>query len=277
MKTKQFVASLLSQIPNNATHIPTGLTNDNYIVNYEGDKYVVRIPKQYNSHRFDYALESRIIEMIKPLDIDISPVYYDESTGIKITPYVAGAKQFDLENVHRVPKLLRTLHDANLKSGKRYDIRKEFRDYYDAINDKLFDLDPFVDYIDDTWTLSDNWRVCHNDVVPGNLLFTQERAYLIDYEYACDNDPIFDLMSFITENNINDKSIRDSIYDRYFNRQIDMNMILKLHTFECALNVLWCAWAMLMYENEPLPVFKNIAITKYLNLLKEIRTFGNTL
>ena len=35
--------------------------------------------------------------------------------------------------------------------------------------------------------------------VDGNILFTKENVYLIDYEYAADNDPLFDVMSFLSE------------------------------------------------------------------------------
>ncbi|MET0909396.1 MAG: choline/ethanolamine kinase family protein, partial [Ilumatobacteraceae bacterium] len=34
---------------------------------------------------------------------------------------------------------------------------------------------------------------CHNDLLPGNVLFDVERAWLLDFEYAGMNDPFFDL------------------------------------------------------------------------------------
>ena len=34
---------------------------------------------------------------------------------------------------------------------------------------------------------------CHNDLLPGNVLFAEDRVWLLDYEYAGMNDVFFDL------------------------------------------------------------------------------------
>lgn len=274
MKTKLNINALLTLIPDKATYITTGLTNDNYIVSSEDSKYVVRIPKPHNSHLFDYHLESLIIDKIQELELDVPTLFYDKETGIKISQYIDGAAQFKIDDYQKVPALLKKLHNANLQCGKRYDIQAEYQKYTKDIKEPLFDLEPFTHYISDTYNLSSNWRLCHNDLVPGNLLFTSKRSYLIDYEYACDNDPVFDVMSFITENNINDKSIRQDIYNLYFEKPLSKELTHKLHVFECALDTLWCAWAMRMYELESQDVFKKIAIDKYLNLLRAIRIYN---
>lgn len=273
MKTKLNINTILSLVPNNATYIPTGLTNDNYVVTLEGSKYVVRIPKPQNSHLFDYHLEEEIIHKIENLNLDVPTLYYDNQTGIKISPYIEGAVQFSIDRYKEVPSLLKKLHEANIQTERRYDIRMQYQKYYNDIKNPLFDLEPFNHYVSDAFELSTNWRLCHNDLVPGNILFTSDNSYLIDYEYACDNDPIFDVMSFITENNINDPKIREAIYDLYFQETLSEELVYKLYVFECALDTLWCAWAMRLYEIEKQEIFKKIAIDKYLNLLKTIRNF----
>ncbi|WP_339025428.1 phosphotransferase [Spiroplasma endosymbiont of Agriotes lineatus] len=42
-------------------------------------------------------------------------------------------------------------------------------------------------------------KLCHNDLVPGNILVTKQQIYIIDYEYAMKNDPLSDIASFISE------------------------------------------------------------------------------
>ena len=46
-------------------------------------------------------------------------------------------------------------------------------------------------------------RLCHNDLLEGNFLFTKDKLYLIDFEYAGYNDYYFDIASFISENDLN--------------------------------------------------------------------------
>ena len=44
-----------------------------------------------------------------------------------------------------------------------------------------------------------NFVLCHNDLVINNLLFKKKSLILNDYEFACLNDYLFDVASFISE------------------------------------------------------------------------------
>lgn len=39
-------------------------------------------------------------------------------------------------------------------------------------------------------------RPCHNDLLPGNILWDGARAWLVDWDYAAEGDPYFDLANF---------------------------------------------------------------------------------
>ena len=57
----------------------------------------------------------------------------------------------------------------------------------------------------------------HNDLVKGNLLFKDEQLIVLDFEYAGLNISLFDIASFISENNLsNDEK-------EYFNNNIKNN------------------------------------------------------
>ncbi|MEI6736954.1 MAG: phosphotransferase [Pseudomonadota bacterium] len=43
---------------------------------------------------------------------------------------------------------------------------------------------------------------CHNDLLAGNVLFGDTRAWLLDYEYAGNNDPFFDLANLSVNANL---------------------------------------------------------------------------
>jgi thiamine kinase-like enzyme len=45
------------------------------------------------------------------------------------------------------------------------------------------------------------FRCCHNDVVASNVI-AEPDLKLLDWEYACDNDPMFDLASLIGFHNL---------------------------------------------------------------------------
>jgi len=103
--------------------------------------------------------------------------------------------------------------------------------------------------------------LCHNDWVSGNIGFTDQRDYLIDYEYAGDNDPYFDVMSFITENKLTEDE-RKEFLDTYFDHPLTSVELLALKAYEDFQNLLWCTWAIMMYESRNHDVYLHIATDK---------------
>jgi thiamine kinase-like enzyme len=43
---------------------------------------------------------------------------------------------------------------------------------------------------------------CHNDLLPGNIIDSGDRLHLIDYEYAGNNDPCFELGNIWSESHL---------------------------------------------------------------------------
>jgi len=56
-------------------------------------------------------------------------------------------------------------------------------------------------------------RCCHNDVVAGNII-EHAGLKLLDWEYACDNDPMFDLASVIGFHDF-DAQQTDTLFSAY--------------------------------------------------------------
>jgi thiamine kinase-like enzyme len=59
-----------------------------------------------------------------------------------------------------------------------------------------------------------NLCCCHNDLVVGNIINTPETR-LLDWEYACDNDPFFDLATIAAHHAMTDAQII-TLLDAYF-------------------------------------------------------------
>lgn len=266
MKPEQYIESIFNEIPRSCEYIPTGLTNDNYKVVLKDKTVVLRIPREANQDLFDYALEALVLEKIKPFKLDSQLLYYNKISGVKCNEYVQNAHYFQPQYIERAALLIRRLHDTHLVSGKKFDMREKFYQYKEKNPEPMFDT-TFAHHVIDEIEL-DNIQLCHNDLVLGNLLFTPTRDYLIDYEYAADNDPFFDVMSFITENDIQDPTLRERFYAVYFNGPPTQIQRDRLHQFELIHHVLWCEWAMMMYHIHKEPVYKQIATLKYQRLLE---------
>lgn len=122
--------------------------------------------------------------------------------------------------VQRLARYLRGLHGALPRLGQRYDPLALGRRYLAQAQALGRIPDPLpMRLIDDfkwrPWTLA----ACHNDLNPWNVLAGEDepaRWYTLDWEYAGDNDPLFDLIAMA-------RGLRwpladeDALIDHYYN------------------------------------------------------------
>lgn len=268
MKKETIINNIFNQPALSFTYIETGLTNDNYIVKLDNETIVLRVPREENKHLFDYSHEAKVLKLIEPLSLDTPLIYYNKDTGIKCNAFIENAQTFEPKYIKRAAKLIRTLHDASIISGKTFNIKEKLFLYHDNIKHPIYDVSVGFNYFDSIEAT--NLVLCHNDLVEGNLLFTESKDYLIDYEYAADNDPYFDIMSFLTENDIVDANLRNVFYIEYFGMMPSDAQLSKLKHYEVIHHTLWCTWAMSMYETFSEPIYKEIADLKYKRLLEVI-------
>lgn len=264
MKTIRIIKDLLNEEAIRCEFIPSGLTNKNTKVTLREKTVVLREPKKENAHLFDYKLEHKILEHVTSLDTPL--IYFDPNSGTKISEFIENASTFQTEYTPNAARLIKSLHELPFRSGVIYNIIETFQKYTTA--NPRHNLSPYTHYLEAAHLSSGPYVLCHNDLVEGNFLFTSERDYLIDYEYACDNDPYFDLMSFITENDIQDRPTREVFYHTYFGKAPTQAQRDKLKIFEAALHVLWCQWACMMFEQSGEPVYRDIADLKYKRLIE---------
>ena len=94
-----------------------GLTNDNYLITIDHQRFVLRVPKSDASQIVNFTHEAKALQLAQEANLDVNTLYYDTSTGIKITQYVDDLKTYDEfhgeDNLVRTALLMRKLH--NLK------------------------------------------------------------------------------------------------------------------------------------------------------------------
>ena len=248
-----------------------GLTNDIYIANYNNIKFIVRLPKDDIDNIVNVNNEKIILELIRKTNLDVKEYYYNPNNRVRITYYIDNLveyKDFKDENkIIRVAKLLKTLHTIDVNNINVYfnPINMYYK-YQSNITNYLYNISDYIYIIDIISSFKFKECLCHNDLVSGNLLFSNTKDYLIDYEYGGINDPLFDIMSFFTENNITDTKEREKFYNEYFN-YLDDDILYKLNCYEIFTNLLWYTWANMMYDIRGELIYKEIAYDKY-NALK---------
>lgn len=245
-----------------------GLTNQNYLLSINNEKYVVRVPHKDSSHIINRHHEKIVHDKVRFLDVEC--FYFDETSGIKITKYIEDLFEYEEcpyeDKIERCAMLMKKLHTLEAPTF-HFEPFKTLDTYKSLVKKPIYDLSIYEEKIQEVKSFKNKDVLCHNDFVSGNILYGKNRDYLIDYEYAAANDPLFDVMSFLSENQIFDETLRNRFYKVYF-EEINDTIMHQLYLWEMFQNVLWCNWAMMMYESRNENIYKEIAEDKYNALLQ---------
>lgn len=242
-----------------------GLTNDNYLITVDHQRFVLRVPKSDSDRIVNYIHEAKALALVKQAGLDVQTLYYDPNTGIKITTYMDDLKTYNEytgdDKPLRTAALMKRLHALNTPIGYAFDPISRYLQYRSYVTKPLIDDERATKILDAVKDVQGPMILCHNDWVPGNIGFGLHKDVLIDYEYAGDNDPFFDVMSFITENDLPPKD-RQRFLDAYFGHPLSKDEQDRLDVYEDLHNLLWCTWACMMHESRHDQIYERIAQDK---------------
>lgn len=191
-----------------------GMTNKNYKVTVDEKKYILRIPGNGTEEMIDRKVEKKNIEISSALNIDTKLVYFDDTNGIKISEYIndastlTGMSAKQESNMTRIVDLIRKLHNSDVEFHNRFDILGKIELYegllyeyngnnYDDYEDTKRDILKIYKYFKN---MNIEEKPCHNDTVPENFISSSNnKMYLIDWEYSGMNDPMWDLAALSIE------------------------------------------------------------------------------
>ena len=167
------------------SYLPGGYANDNYRFEYEGSAYALRIARHPGADR---RAEARFLQLASAPEV----VAFDLPGGNLLTRWIDGT----LLAQATVPpetaaRYVKALH-AEIPGGlRRYDPREAIRRDLTAARDPAPIAVTALERLD--WTPA-VVRGCHNDLNPWNVLRTERGWRTLDWEFAGDNDPLFDVV-----------------------------------------------------------------------------------
>lgn len=185
------------------TEIAGGLTNRTFRADTGDDVFFVRLDDEHTSlFGLDRRTEIAILETASAAGLAPELTHWDARLGILVTARVEGMTwcTADLEKDERIETLaalLRQVHAMPL-SGVTFDAGAIARRYADNLRgDRAWRTfaGNCLDIVDSIAAPA-IVTCCHNDLVLENVIGWPVPR-LIDWEYACDNDPLFDLASLI--------------------------------------------------------------------------------
>ena len=176
--------------------LPAGYANDNYQLTYRGADYVLRIARP-SPTAIDRAFEKRLLA--GPVALLTAPlVAYWLPDGHMLTRKVAGPLLVDAAPDRiAVAQYLARLHLRMPQLGRRYDLVQTIgRDLKIAAQRGEHPPAWFAKEHESLARAVLQVRPCHNDLNPWNVIVSAAdpgRWCTLDWEFAGDNDPLFDL------------------------------------------------------------------------------------
>ncbi len=194
-----------------------GLTNRSWLLEKDGRKAVLKIDDEprtapYNTRPAEAAVQTAA----ENAGLANAVLFSDRQ--VYLTEYVDGAAwdpgRLDRDGkIEQLASALRRLH-ALPQSGRSFNAPGAAKKYVLSIEnpDKAL-VSVCLDIVRKT-RLPNYLCCCHNDLVAENIITTPELKFL-DWEYACDNDPMFDLATIVEHHELSE-TVAQKLLDAYF-------------------------------------------------------------
>lgn len=270
--------NLTKQKADSITYCPYGITNLNYQIKSGKKEYFLRIPK--DNSQMNRENEYQIIQILKNKKIDAETIYFDCKTGMKITKKIR-YKHFFSNPTNEIElntflTQLKKLHRMKCSLIQPYPIFDLLENWKRQIKDKTICFQNEDLILLDTQRLYEKYplTLCHNDLLYANILCCDKSIRIIDYEYAGLNIVLFDIMSFIKENNIDSVSTQLKIFKTYFHK-VTIDLIQDLNIMGSFLDVYWGYWAYLQFQNTHETIYLDIFLQKHRRYHRFINHISN--
>jgi thiamine kinase-like enzyme len=221
MNSQETPESVLAGLPGweNAswTELDGCVTNQPWLVEADGKQAVLKIDREpreepFNGRRSEAQVQNAAVEA----GLAAKVLYVTDT--VLMTEYIDGAIWSlncleDDANLESLATALRKLHSLPL-TGRTFDAIGAARDYARLIDPAdAVKVSECIGKIE-AGPRPHNLCCCHNDLVIANIINTPETRFL-DWEYACDNDPFFDLATVVAHHKMTQEQ-SDFFLDAYF-------------------------------------------------------------
>lgn len=239
-----------------ATELSGGITNVNYLVKDGDKKYVARLGEDIPVHqvmRFNELAASQAAHAA-----GISPAVRHHEPGVLVLDFIE-SKTLAAEDVRQQAMLERILP---LVKSTHTDIPKHLRgaaltfwvfhvvrDYAATLRDghsghttilpELLEANAALEAISNPTEIVFG----HNDLLPANFLDDGKRLWLIDWDYAGFNSPMFDLGGLASNNDLSEVQ-ENWLLENYFEQPISEVLVHRYRAMKCASLLRETMWSM---------------------------------
>ena len=235
--------------------IDGGITNQNFRVSLNNNKiFFVRICKDIPEHLI--KRENEIIASTAASEIRVSPKVIYSNTELIVFNFIEGKtlNENDIQaNLLDIVNLLKKVHKNIPKKIKGpsqifwvFHVIRHYKNFLDNNNSKYKKI--LKDLILKSEKIEKNSSpfdivYSHNDLLAANFIKKNKKLFLVDWEYAGYNTPLFDLGGLSSNNNFSKKQ-ENIMLENYFEKKISNSLMHKYYCIKTASLLRETMWSM---------------------------------
>ena len=233
-----------------------GLTNLNFVIEDGRERFVVRVADDIPIHgimRFNELAASRAAHAA-----GVSPEVVHAEPGALVLRFIDGetfgeaeVRQANLEG--RILPLLRRVHDDMPKYYRgpllAFWVFQSMRGYGIVLREgnsrMVGELPRFTAINDELEAAVGSIRLVfgHNDLLAANFMDDGKRLWLIDWDYAGLNSPLFDLANLASNNGFSEAE-EDRLLEAYYEATVSDELRRQFNAMKCASLLREAMWSM---------------------------------
>lgn len=236
-----------------------GLTNRVYRL----ESHVLRLPGVGTETYINRTHEADAAHAAARAGVSPDVVYVDPASGIMVTQHIDHAVTMTPEKFRATPGAVaraglafRALHQSDETFPFRFELFAMIDSYLDLLSTKDVALpDGYHDVVAEAEALRmalahdpAPLAPCHCDPLCENFLDTGAKMWIVDWEYAGMNDPMWDLGDLSVEGQF-DAAQDEVLLTAYFNGDVPASDRGRMVIYKAMCDLLWTLWGLIQLAN----------------------------
>ena len=234
--------------------IKGGMTNQNFLVKDGPNQYFVRLGKDIPEH---LIFRQNEISVSKAASLaGVSPKFVHSEEGITVFEYIQSTTynaDLIIKNLDKIIEVIKKIHTTipQYLEGQPplfwvFHVIQHYANFLKINNSSYSNL--LEDFHNKSMymnKLASPYDIvfCHNDFLAANFIENESQIWVVDWEYAGFNTPLFDLGGLVSNNEF---TYEQEIYllENYYDKKIDDEQISKYLAIKCASLLRETMWSM---------------------------------
>ena len=240
-----------------------GLTNRNYKIDSALGSHVLRLAGEGTGDYIDRKAEYHNASIASGAGVNAEIVHFDVDSGTMISRYIDNSVTMDIKALRDPGALRRTgwafrrLHECGDDFRGQFELFQQIDQYLGVLRDLQAALpEGYSDVQRDAELIRSALSMhplpnkpCHCDPMVENCIDDGEKMFIIDFEYAGNNDPMWDLGDISVEGDFTAEQDREFM-TAYFGHEPESFDVGRMVMYKAMCDLLWTLWGVVQHANE---------------------------